>query len=102
MDAAQREQIEMLYRIDGRRLARSMVGSTAIASEPDREQGPPTDRELTVLQLVADGFANREIGLRLGVVEGTVAAHVHHLMAKLEARNRAHAASIGIRRGFIR
>jgi DNA-binding NarL/FixJ family response regulator len=103
MDALERKQIGMLYRIEGRRLAR-VASATAMISRPsEREQAqPPSPRELAVLQLVADGFGNREIGLRVGVAEGTVATHLHHVMTKLEARNRAHAASIAIRSGLIR
>ena len=101
MDAARRKQIRTLYRIDGTRLARAT--STDFPRVPHRERPSelPSDRELAVLQLVADGLVTREIGLRLGVTEGTVASHVQSLLAKLGARNRAHAASIGIRRGLI-
>jgi DNA-binding NarL/FixJ family response regulator len=104
MDAAGRRQIRTLYRIDGTRLARATAGSGRdLPRVSHRERSPeqPSDRELAVLQLVADGFVTREIGLRLGVTEGTVASHVQSLLAKLDARNRAHAASIGIRRGLI-
>jgi len=104
MDAAQRKQIGMLYLIDGRRLTRSTSSSaTVVTRAPHREQRSdrPSDREIAVLQLVADGFANREIGLSLHVSEETVKSHVRNLLAKLEASNRAHAVSIAIRRGFI-
>lgn len=104
MDAAQRKQIGMLYRIDGRRLTRSTSHSaTVVPRVPHRElpSDRPSDRELAVLQLVADGFPNREIGIRLHVSEETVKSHIRNLLAKLEASNRAHAVSIAIRRGFI-
>jgi DNA-binding NarL/FixJ family response regulator len=104
MDAAGRKQIRTLYRVDGTRLVRATAGSTTgLPRVPHHERSldPPSDRELAVLQLVADGFVTREIGLRLGVAEGTVASHVQSLLAKLGASNRAHAASIGIRRGLI-
>ena len=103
MDAAQRKQIGMLYRIDGRRLTRSTSHSaTVVPRVPLRElpSDRPSDRELAVLQLVADGFANpRTAGLH--VSEETVKSHIRNLLAKLEASNRAHAVSIAIRRGFI-
>jgi hypothetical protein len=50
----------------------------------------PTAREIEVLQLVADGLVNREIGQRLFLSEETVKSHVRHLLAKLQARSRAH------------
>ena len=61
----------------------------------------PTARELEVLQLVADGLVNREIGQRLFLSEETVKSHVRHLLAKLQARSRAHAVAVGFRRGLI-
>ena len=48
-----------------------------------------------------DGLVNREIGQRLFLSEETVKSHVRHLLAKLQARSRAHAVSIGFRRGLI-
>ena len=61
----------------------------------------PTARELEVLQLVSDGLANREIGVRLFLSEETVKSHVRHLLAKLQAKSRAHAVALGLRRGLI-
>ena len=61
----------------------------------------PTMREIEVLQLVADGLVNREIGTRLFLSEETVKSHVRHLLAKLQARSRAHAVAVGFRRGLI-
>ena len=52
-------------------------------------------REIEVLQLVADGLVNREIGERLFLSEETVKSHVRHLLAKLQARSRAHAVAVG-------
>jgi DNA-binding NarL/FixJ family response regulator len=63
--------------------------------------GEPSAREIEVLQLVADGLVNREIGDRLYLSEETVKSHVRHLLAKLEARSRAHAVAIGFRRRLI-
>lgn len=60
-----------------------------------------TTREDEVLQLIADGLTNREIGDRLFVAEDTVKNHVKHLLAKLQARSRAHAVAIGLRAGTI-
>src|SRR6184192_50903 len=61
----------------------------------------PTGRELEVLQLISDGLVNREIGQRLYLSEETVKSHVRHLLAKLQARSRAHAVAVGFRRGLI-
>jgi DNA-binding CsgD family transcriptional regulator len=58
-------------------------------------------RELEVLQLISEGLVNREIGTRLFLSEETVKSHVRHLLAKLQARSRAHAVAVGFRRGLI-
>ena len=69
---------------------------------PMREYGQePTMREIEVLQLISDGLVNREIGNRLFLSEETVKSHVRHLLAKLQARSRAHAVAVGVRRGLI-
>ena len=61
----------------------------------------PTVREIEVLQLISGGLVNREIGERLFLSEETVKSHVRHLLAKLQARSRAHAVAVGFRRGLI-
>ena len=63
--------------------------------------GGGTAREIQVLQLIAEGLVNREIGQQLYLSEETVKSHVRHLLAKLQARSRAHAVAVGFRRGLI-
>jgi len=60
-----------------------------------------TTREAEVLQLIADGLLNKQIAQRLLVSPETVKSCVEVVRKKLEATNRAHAASIGIRYGLI-
>ena len=47
-----------------------------------------TPQELTISQLVAEGLSNREIADRLGIREGTVKLHLHHVYEKLGISNR--------------
>jgi DNA-binding NarL/FixJ family response regulator len=61
-----------------------------------------TLREIEVLQEVAGGNRNREIGVRLFISEETVKVHVKHIMEKLGASDRTQAVAIAIRRGIIR
>ncbi|MGB1560049.1 MAG: response regulator [Sinimarinibacterium flocculans] len=58
-------------------------------------------REIEILRLVADGNANRHVATRLGITEETVKAHMKSILAKLGARDRTHATTIALRRGFI-
>jgi len=60
-----------------------------------------SSRELDVLRQVADGGRNAEIATHLGIKEETVKAHVRTILTKLNARSRAHAVAIGIKRGLI-
>jgi DNA-binding CsgD family transcriptional regulator len=61
-----------------------------------------TERETEILQLVADGLVTPEIAAKLAISPETVKTHMHHVLAKLEARSRAHAVTIGFRRCLIR
>jgi len=60
-----------------------------------------TLRELEVLQRVAAGHSNREIGAMLSVTEDTIKARLKTILAKLGARDRTLAVTIPIRRGLI-
>ena len=60
-----------------------------------------TPAEVRVLNLVAQGNANKEIAERLSLTEDTVKGQVRSILSKLGARDRAHAAIIGVKRGII-
>jgi DNA-binding NarL/FixJ family response regulator len=60
-----------------------------------------TTREIEVLRLVASGHANKEISARLFINEETTKSHIKNILAKLGARDRTHAASLGLKRGII-
>ena len=61
-----------------------------------------TKRELEVLQYIANGRSNKEIGTILYISEATVKGHVRSILTKLEAIGRAEAIAIATRRGLIR
>ncbi|PPF44449.1 DNA-binding response regulator [Pseudoclavibacter sp. AY1F1] len=75
----------------GRPPARS-VGSVPALSE----------RELQVLQLVADGLSNPEVALRLHIGEATVKTHLGNVFAKLEVNSRVRAVTRGLDLGLLR
>ena len=60
-----------------------------------------TARELEVLRLVASGYANKVISARLDINEETTKTHIKNILAKLGARDRTHAVSLGLKRGVI-
>jgi two-component system NarL family response regulator len=74
--------------------------ATRLASRPFGHE--LTAREVEVLELIARGRSNREIGEGLGIAEGTVKTHVNGILAKLGARDRTDAAMIALKRGIIR
>jgi DNA-binding NarL/FixJ family response regulator len=61
-----------------------------------------TARELEVLRHVARGLGNKEIAREIGRSTETVKAHLESIFRKLGARDRAHAVTIALQRGFIR
>ncbi len=115
VDAAERKDILSRYLDHSRRFDQAAarrakratrptesVGEVVqLVTRPPQHEAEPTGREIEVLQLISDGLVNREIGVHLFLSEETVKSHVRHLLAKLQARSRAHAVAIGFRRGLI-
>ena len=60
-----------------------------------------TAREMEVLQLMAQGLANKQIALKLGISEHTVKFHLSSLYAKLGISSRTEAVKRGIELGLI-
>lgn len=60
-----------------------------------------TERERSILRLVAGGYSNREIGRSLHLSEGTVKNYVSGLLVKLGARDRTHAVLTAITRRLL-
>ncbi|MET1023326.1 MAG: response regulator transcription factor [Pseudoxanthomonas sp.] len=58
-------------------------------------------REVEVLALVSGGNSNKAIAARMGISEDTVKAHMKSILRKLNARDRTHAVTVGLRRGII-
>lgn len=108
VDAAERNEILSRYADHARRFEAAAARRSSRSAEiipftaPLRElEQEPTPREVQVLQLISEGLVNREIGKVLFLSEETVKSHVRHLLAKLQARSRAHAVAIGFRRGIL-
>ncbi len=89
--------------VAGLLLSEVRSGNLTAVEAPTATQGPPiTARELEILQLVAEGLSNKQIGRRLSITEGTVKNHVHNALEKLHLDNRIQAASYIVRQGLGR
>jgi two-component system, NarL family, response regulator DevR len=61
-----------------------------------------TERERSVLRLLAEGMSNRAIGRALHLTEGTVKGYVSNVLAKLKLEDRTQAALLAVRLGIDR
>ena len=73
-----------------------------VVSEEDRLAQSLTEREQKILDLIADGQTNREIGEQLYLSERTVKHHVSDILGKLGLTRRVEAATFAIRRAAKR
>ena len=87
----------------GRHLAIFVVPPTAdaLVGFAPRDTRRLSEREREVLARVAMGESGAAIAAVLGIAPATVETHVRNCLAKLEARNRAHAIALGLQRGEI-
>jgi two-component system, NarL family, nitrate/nitrite response regulator NarL len=67
----------------------------------DRPAETLTDRELEILQLLAFGYTNKDIGERLYISPDTVKTHLEHVYQKLGASDRTAAVAEAFRRRLI-
>jgi DNA-binding NarL/FixJ family response regulator len=68
---------------------------------PEVVEEPLTAREVQVLELLAEGLANKGIANRLGISDQTVKFHVAAILGKLGVANRTEAVRVAVRRGLI-
>ena len=62
----------------------------------------PTVREMQILELVAAGEANKEIGNQLHISEQTVKNHLSSLFVKYKVKNRVHLITFALNNGIIK
>lgn len=72
----------------------------AIRPEPEGPR-PPSPRELEILEMVADGRSNSEIGARLGIGESTVETHISRLRLRYGLATRTQLALLADRQGWL-
>jgi two-component system, NarL family, response regulator len=83
---------------DGRRYIPAPISEKLAAR---MEKPDLSDRERQVVQLMASGKNNREIGAVLNITEHTVKFHVNNLLSKLAASDRSHAIVLALRQGIV-
>jgi DNA-binding NarL/FixJ family response regulator len=94
-----KELLETIRAVHAGKKALSPVASHEIASHATDDALTPA--EITVLRLIADGNANKQIASQLSITEETVKSRVKNILSKLGANDRTHAAMIGLKRGII-
>ncbi|WP_030797177.1 response regulator [Streptomyces sp. NRRL S-337] len=77
------------------------VAEKLVAKMRQPVQVPLTARETDVLNAVADGLSNAEIGRRLVIAEATVKTHLLRLYAKLDVNDRTRAVVVALERGLL-
>src|SRR5437667_5997883 len=89
---------KLLRHVGQQRVSHPPQGNSAQAAPPYE---PLTDRELEVLNLLAQGMPNKEIAAQLVISERTAKFHVSSIMGKLGATNRTEAVSLAAQKGLI-
>jgi pSer/pThr/pTyr-binding forkhead associated (FHA) protein len=83
-------------------MAAQQEDATMVLEIPKVESGPHlSPRQQQVLELMAEGMTNNEIGEELGVTERTVKAYAQELYDKLGVRNRAGAVAEAAKLGLL-
>lgn len=77
-------------------MASKLLGELARVPQPVAEANL-SQREVEVLQLVAQGASNREIAAALIIAENTVKTHLRHILDKLQLANRSQVAAYAAR-----
>ena len=80
-------------------VARRLLQEISPAGQ-NAEDDPLTPREVQVLQLVAQGYTNRQIGEELSISEATVRTHMSKILGKLNLGSRTQAALYALREGI--
>ncbi len=98
-DTLHRELVEMIRAVHAGRKCLSPEVSFKLAEHVADDLLTPA--EVRVLRLIAEGNANKEIARQLSLSEETVKGQVRNILGKLGAKDRTHAAMVGLKRGII-
>jgi NarL family two-component system response regulator LiaR len=84
-------------------IARKVIQELNRSQESSRgplTPSPLTEREVEILQLLAQGVENKEIARRLSLQDATVRTHVSNILSKLQLANRVQATLYALRSGI--
>jgi len=100
------EAIRAVYRGEARLhpdIARKLMEQVAHQppSHRDSHVADLTERELDVVNLVAQGRSNQEIAMELVISEKTVKTHVSNILSKLQLEDRTQLAIYAIKKGLV-
>ena len=100
------EAIRAVYRGEARLhpdIARKLMEQVARRTAPTRESPMEnvTERELEVIDLVAQGRSNQEIAKELVISEKTVKTHISNILSKLQLEDRTQLAIYAIKNGLV-
>ena len=99
-DSSQEEILDAIRRVS---LGETYLPARIVQKVAEGMRKPElSPREVEVLQWVAAGKSNKEIGAQLFITEGTVKAHVKNLLEKLAVVGRTAAIREGVHRGLVR
>ena len=94
-----RELLETIRGVHAGKKALSPEASFELAEHAMDD--PLTPIEVAILRLIAAGNANKQIADQLSMTEETVKGRIKSILSKLKAKDRTHAATIGLKRGII-
>lgn len=83
-------------------LTERIISGRARPNGLDAESDSLSEREMEVLQLMAKGLSNKEIGRALWIGETTVKTHVSHILRKLGQADRTQAVLAAVKAGIVR
>lgn len=98
-DALGREVVEAIIRLHEGHRAIAPAAMEELLSANDLPSLTP--RETQILELMAAGLRNQEIGAKAGMAVSTVKTHVNQILEKLGAQDRTEAVTTGLKRGLI-
>jgi len=98
-DTSQQEIVEAIHLVHANK--RHFPPQIAARLAERVARSPLTPREHQILQMLAKGLTNKEIGRVLGISENTARNHVNSIIEKLQVSDRTEAATTAIHQGLI-